>query len=63
MNAVEHSDPSLLSAKEDGGTAHPPNPFFFLKNSCLDSELVTVSISSRALDQFSHILITTSASN
>ena len=39
-----------------------PNPFF-AKNSCLDRESITVSTSSRALDQFCHILITMSASN
>ena len=38
------------------------NPFF-AKDSCLDRESITVSTSSRALDQFSHILITMSASN
>ena len=39
-----------------------PNPFF-AKNSCLDRESITVSTSSRALDQFSYIFITMSASN
>ena len=64
INAVEHclSGQSLISAKEEDGTAHPPNPFF-AKNSCLDRESITVSTSLRALDQFSHILITMSASN
>ena len=64
INAVEHSlsAQSLISAKEEGGTTHRPNPFF-AKNSCLDRESITVSTSLRALDQFSHILITMSASN
>ena len=64
INAVEHSlsAQSLISAKEEGGKADPPNPFF-AKNSCLDRESITVSSSLRALDQFSHILITMSASN
>ena len=38
------------------------NPFY-AKNSCLDRGSITVFTSSRALDQFSHILITMSASN
>ena len=39
-----------------------PNPFF-AKNSSLDRGSITISTSSRVLDQFSHILITMSASN
>ena len=64
INAVEHpfSAQFRISAKEEGGTAHPPYPFF-AENSCLAWESISVSTASRALDQFSHILITMSVSN
>ena len=62
---VEHSPPAqfLIRAKEECGTTHPPQPLFFAECPCLDRESATVSTSSEALDQFSHILITMGASN